>query len=184
MISAARRDPCAGLHISLEHAPRLVAVQNGDQHAHHSRLIEEPRVHRHPCLWPPSRLPRRPASAGYAVSEPKPPLRRVKARRPPRRSFDGTRRRPHRAHRGLRRRHVPPPSSRSRRTSASARRTSPAPPACSALLMVDTTARATKVDWACIASHAGYYDQAHLIADLRDLIGLTPGVFRKRRALP
>jgi AraC-like DNA-binding protein len=29
-------------------------------------------------------------------------------------------------------------------------------------------------------SDAGYYDQAHLIADFRDLVGLTPGAFRRR----
>jgi transcriptional regulator GlxA family with amidase domain len=35
-------------------------------------------------------------------------------------------------------------------------------------------------DWGRIASDAGYYDQAHLIAEFRDLIGLTPGAFSSR----
>ncbi len=37
-------------------------------------------------------------------------------------------------------------------------------------------------DWASIAADAGYYDQAHLIADFRQLVGLTPGAFLKRTA--
>lgn len=39
---------------------------------------------------------------------------------------------------------------------------------------------ATSCDWARIAADAGYYDQAHLIADFRQLVGLTPGAFCKR----
>lgn len=39
---------------------------------------------------------------------------------------------------------------------------------------------ATSKDWGCIAADAGYYDQAHLIADFRELVGLTPGAFRRR----
>ncbi|MGK3989358.1 helix-turn-helix transcriptional regulator [Sorangium sp. So ce136] len=39
---------------------------------------------------------------------------------------------------------------------------------------------ATSCDWARIAADAGYYDQAHLIADFRQLLGLTPGAFFKR----
>ena len=39
---------------------------------------------------------------------------------------------------------------------------------------------ATSCDWARIAADAGYYDQAHLIADFRQLVGLTPGAFLKR----
>jgi AraC-like DNA-binding protein len=31
-----------------------------------------------------------------------------------------------------------------------------------------------------VATDAGYYDQAHLIADFRELLGLTPGAFVKR----
>ncbi|ATB38006.1 AraC family transcriptional regulator [Cystobacter fuscus] len=41
---------------------------------------------------------------------------------------------------------------------------------------------ATSKDWGRIAADAGYYDQAHLIADFRELVGLTPGAFGK--ALP
>jgi AraC-like DNA-binding protein len=37
-------------------------------------------------------------------------------------------------------------------------------------------------DWGVIARDAGYYDQAHLIADFRDLVGLTPGAYRRIRA--
>lgn len=32
-------------------------------------------------------------------------------------------------------------------------------------------------DWGRIALEAGYYDQAHLIADFRQLVGVTPGAF-------
>ncbi|RKH67826.1 AraC family transcriptional regulator [Corallococcus llansteffanensis] len=39
---------------------------------------------------------------------------------------------------------------------------------------------ATSKDWGRIAADAGYYDQAHLIADFRELVGLTPGAFLKR----
>lgn len=39
---------------------------------------------------------------------------------------------------------------------------------------------ATSCDWARIAADAGYYDQAHLIADFRQLVGLTPGAFSRR----
>ena len=39
---------------------------------------------------------------------------------------------------------------------------------------------ATSRDWGRIAADAGYYDQAHLIADFRELVGLTPGAFLKR----
>jgi AraC-like DNA-binding protein len=38
----------------------------------------------------------------------------------------------------------------------------------------------TSTDWGRIAVDTGYYDQAHLIADFRDLVGLTPGAFAKR----
>jgi AraC-like DNA-binding protein len=37
-------------------------------------------------------------------------------------------------------------------------------------------------DWVRIAAESGYYDQAHLIADFRELVGLTPGAFAKRVA--
>jgi AraC-like DNA-binding protein len=39
---------------------------------------------------------------------------------------------------------------------------------------------ASSTDWSRIARDAGYYDQAHLIADFRDLVGLTPGAFLAR----
>lgn len=39
---------------------------------------------------------------------------------------------------------------------------------------------ATSKDWGHIAASAGYYDQAHLIGDFRELVGLTPGAFLKR----
>jgi AraC-like DNA-binding protein len=35
-------------------------------------------------------------------------------------------------------------------------------------------------DWARLAVECGYYDQAHLINDFRDLSGLTPGAYRPR----
>lgn len=43
---------------------------------------------------------------------------------------------------------------------------------------------ATSNDWVRIAADAGYYDQAHLIADFRELVGLTPGAFVRRAANP
>jgi AraC-like DNA-binding protein len=39
---------------------------------------------------------------------------------------------------------------------------------------------ATSRDWGRIATDTGYYDQAHLIADFRELIGLTPSSYRQR----
>ncbi|SET78337.1 transcriptional regulator, AraC family [Stigmatella erecta] len=39
---------------------------------------------------------------------------------------------------------------------------------------------AASKDWGRIAASAGYYDQAHLIGDFRELVGLTPGAFLKR----
>ncbi|MEO8846930.1 MAG: AraC family transcriptional regulator [Kofleriaceae bacterium] len=35
-------------------------------------------------------------------------------------------------------------------------------------------------DWGRIAADVGYYDQAHLISEFRELVGLTPGAFVKR----
>jgi AraC-like DNA-binding protein len=46
------------------------------------------------------------------------------------------------------------------------------------------TASARSNDWSSIARDAGYYDQAHLIGDFRDLTGLTPNAFVARRAAP
>lgn len=43
---------------------------------------------------------------------------------------------------------------------------------------------ASSQDWVRIAADAGYYDQAHLIADFRELVGLTPGAFVRRLADP
>lgn len=39
---------------------------------------------------------------------------------------------------------------------------------------------ASSRDWRRIAVDAGYYDQAHLIADFRELVGLTPGDYVHR----
>lgn len=39
-------------------------------------------------------------------------------------------------------------------------------------------------DWGLIARAAGYYDQAHLIGDFRDLVGLTPSAYLARRPEP
>jgi len=43
--------------------------------------------------------------------------------------------------------------------------------------VVDSATRTS--DWGRIAADAGYYDQAHLIADFRALVGVTPGAFAK-----
>ncbi len=39
---------------------------------------------------------------------------------------------------------------------------------------------AVSPDWRRIAADAGYYDQAHLIGEFRELVGLTPSAFVKR----
>jgi AraC-like DNA-binding protein len=39
----------------------------------------------------------------------------------------------------------------------------------------------TSTDWGRVAADAGYYDQAHLIADFRELVGFTPVAFVKQR---
>lgn len=44
---------------------------------------------------------------------------------------------------------------------------------------ISESARST--DWGRIARNAGYYDQAHLIGDFRDLVGLTPNAYLARR---
>jgi AraC-like DNA-binding protein len=45
---------------------------------------------------------------------------------------------------------------------------------------VRRAATSTNRDWSRIAVDAGYYDQSHLIADFRELVGLTPSAFVKR----
>jgi AraC-like DNA-binding protein len=39
----------------------------------------------------------------------------------------------------------------------------------------------TSHDWSRVATDTGYYDQAHLIGEFRDLVGLTPVEYVKRR---
>ncbi len=46
------------------------------------------------------------------------------------------------------------------------------------------TLSSTSTSWLRVALDAGYYDHAHLIADFRDLVGLTPIAFAKRRSEP
>jgi AraC-like DNA-binding protein len=43
---------------------------------------------------------------------------------------------------------------------------------------------ATSHDWGRIAAEAGYYDQAHLAGDFRELMGVTPGAYIKRGLAP
>ncbi|NOK19851.1 helix-turn-helix domain-containing protein [Corallococcus carmarthensis] len=40
----------------------------------------------------------------------------------------------------------------------------------------------TRPDWGSIAAGAGYYDQAHLIADFRAVLGTTPGAWARAQA--
>lgn len=42
----------------------------------------------------------------------------------------------------------------------------------------------TSRDWGRIARDAGYYDQAHLAGDFRELMGVTPGAYIKRGPAP
>jgi AraC-like DNA-binding protein len=42
---------------------------------------------------------------------------------------------------------------------------------------------ATSTDWGRIAADTGYYDQAHLIAEFRHFIGLTPRAFVQQRSM-
>ncbi len=42
------------------------------------------------------------------------------------------------------------------------------------------TVAAGEDDWGRIAADVGYYDQAHLIADFRELVGFTPGAYLRR----
>ncbi|WP_437911899.1 AraC family transcriptional regulator [Sorangium sp. So ce302] len=43
-------------------------------------------------------------------------------------------------------------------------------------------AASTSSDWARIAKGAGYYDQAHLITDFQELVGVTPSAFLRHAA--
>jgi AraC-like DNA-binding protein len=43
--------------------------------------------------------------------------------------------------------------------------------------VVDVVRETTDVDWVSLALDAGYYDQSHLIADIRELTGLSPGLW-------
>lgn len=43
---------------------------------------------------------------------------------------------------------------------------------------------AASLDWGRVAVDAGYYDQSHLIAEFRALVGVTPAAFAERRARP
>jgi AraC-like DNA-binding protein len=55
------------------------------------------------------------------------------------------------------------------------------PKAFARLARFDRALRAAREDghasWASIAAAAGYYDQAHLIADFRAIAGVTPRAF-------
>lgn len=44
--------------------------------------------------------------------------------------------------------------------------------------VIDATHGASAVDWADVALTHGYYDQAHLISEFRELAGITPGGWR------
>jgi methylphosphotriester-DNA--protein-cysteine methyltransferase len=44
----------------------------------------------------------------------------------------------------------------------------------------ERVARGEAVDWAATAQDLGYHDQAHLIRDFRDQIGLTPAAYARR----
>lgn len=43
-------------------------------------------------------------------------------------------------------------------------------------------AREDRVEWAEVAAEHGFYDQAHLVHDFRELTGLTPSAYRPRAA--
>jgi AraC-like DNA-binding protein len=43
--------------------------------------------------------------------------------------------------------------------------------------LVDHLDQRDEIDWADAAAEHGYYDQAHLIADFRELVGTTPNAF-------
>jgi AraC-like DNA-binding protein len=48
--------------------------------------------------------------------------------------------------------------------------------------VVDRARGATSIDWISVALDAGYYDQSHLIAELRELTGLSPGAWLAERS--
>jgi AraC-like DNA-binding protein len=48
--------------------------------------------------------------------------------------------------------------------------------------VVDRVRAAADVDWSSLALEAGYYDQSHLIAEVKELTGLPPGAWVGRRA--
>jgi AraC-like DNA-binding protein len=48
--------------------------------------------------------------------------------------------------------------------------------------VVERAREATEIDWSSVALDAGYYDQSHLIADVKELTGLSPGAWVGARA--
>lgn len=50
------------------------------------------------------------------------------------------------------------------------------------LASVASTTDAGEIDWARAAVESGYYDQAHMVNDFRDLTGMTPSAYRWRSA--
>jgi AraC-like DNA-binding protein len=42
---------------------------------------------------------------------------------------------------------------------------------------IGRTAAGTRAGWADLALDAGYYDQSHLVAEFKELVGLTPGAY-------
>jgi AraC-like DNA-binding protein len=52
---------------------------------------------------------------------------------------------------------------------------------CSFQRVISSTGQRAEVDWAAMAVHCGYYDQAHLIREFRAFSGLTPMNYLTRR---
>jgi AraC-like DNA-binding protein len=48
--------------------------------------------------------------------------------------------------------------------------------------VIDRARAAADVDWSSVAFDAGYYDQSHLIAEVKELTGLPPAAWLGRRA--